>query len=168
MTDSRQDGARGFVTALGVQLALFAAQLVIGIVVNLYAPIPAAHPGSASRGGGYFANLGRVIPWALTSGPATLAAHVALGLALIAIGIVLVVLAVRAGGAGGITLSSLGLAFTIGAAFNGGSFLIFGNDDNLSSLIMGILFTAAAASYVLALVTALRRPAAAVHGTAAP
>jgi hypothetical protein len=140
-----------------VQLALFAAQLIIGIVVNLYTRIPDTHPGSSSRGGGYFADLGRVIAWALTSGPLTLGLHVALGLALIVVGIGAVAGAARAGGAGIITLSLLGLAFTIGAAFNGGSFLIFGNGDNLSSLIMEVLFTAAAASYVIALAAALNR-----------
>lgn len=125
---------------LGVQLALFAVQLVIGIVVNLYTTIPDAHPGSSSRGGAYFSNLSTVLWWALfrrSGHPAR--AHRArpgadparpradpLGL-----------------GAGALrtTLVTVAAACTIGAAFNGGSFLNFGNHDNLSSLIMEILFT---------------------------
>lgn len=141
---------------LGVQLALFAAQLVIGIVVNLYAAIPDAHPGSSSRGGAYFSNLGTVLWWALSAGPAILAVHVALGLALILLALALVPLGLGAG-ALRTTLVSLAAACTIGAAFNGGSFLIFGNHDNRSSLIMEILFTAAATCYVITLVASSRQ-----------
>jgi hypothetical protein len=47
---------------------------------------------------------------------------------------------------------------TIGAAFNGGSFLIFGDDDDLASLIMECLFTIAAACYVTTLVRVNRLP----------
>jgi hypothetical protein len=144
--------------ALAVQLSLFAAELIIGIVVNLYVKVPDVHPGSASLGGGYFGNLAAVLSWALLTGPIPLTLHVILGLALIGFGLGLVVLA-RGGGPLQATLIRFGALFTIGAAFNGGSFLIFGNDDNLSSLIMEILFTAAAACYVITLVRAASRPA---------
>lgn len=147
--------ARILRAALAVQLALFAAQLIIGIVVNLYVKVPDVHPGSASAAPatGYFGDLGAVLAWALTAGPFPLTLHVVLGIVLIVIGLGLIPLA-RGGGAAQIILTTIAALCTIGAAFNGGSFLIFGNDDNLSSLIMESLFTAAATCYVTVLVRA--------------
>ncbi len=147
--------ARILRAALAVQLALFAAQLIIGIVVNLYVKVPDVHPGSASAAPatGYFGDLGAVLAWALTAGPVPLTLHVVLAIVLIVIGAGLIPLA-RRGGPAQIILTTLAALCTIGAAFNGGSFLIFGNDDNLSSLIMESLSTAAAACYVTVLVRA--------------
>ncbi|MDQ2738072.1 MAG: hypothetical protein M3Y35_05505, partial [Actinomycetota bacterium] len=147
--------ARILRAALAVQLALFAAQLIIGIVVNLYVKVPDVHPGSASGSPttGYLGDLGAVLAWALTAGPVPLTLHVVLAIVLIVIGLGLVPLA-RHGGPAQIILTTLAAACTIGAAFNGGSFLIFGNNDNLSSLIMESLSTAAAACYVTVLVRA--------------
>ncbi len=147
--------ARILRAALAVQLALFAAQLIIGIVVNLYVKVPDVHPGSASAAPttGYLDDLGAVLAWALTAGPFPLTLHVVLAIVLIVIGLALIPLA-RRGGPAQIILTTFAAACTIGAAFNGGSFLIFGNDDNLSSLIMESLSTAAAACYVTVLVRA--------------
>lgn len=150
---------------LAVQLSLFAAELIIGIVVNLYLKVPDVHPGSASAapGPGYFGDLLAVLAWALSAGPFALTLHVALGLALIVLGFVLIPLA-RGSGATAITLITLAALFTLGAALNGGSFLIFGNDDSLSSLIMESLFTAAATCYVITLVRGTRSPASPAAG----
>lgn len=160
--------ARILRAALAVQLALFAAQLIIGIVVNLYVKVPDVHPGSASAAPstGYFGDLGAVLAWAVTAGPVP---HVVLTIVLIVIGLGLIPLA-RGGGPAQIILTTLAALCTIGAVFNGGSFLIFGNDDNLSSLIMESLAAAAAAAtcYVIVLVRATAAVPSPLHARGAP
>ena len=138
---------------LAVQLGLFGGQLIMGMVVNLYVQIPDVHPGTANGEHGYFVDLVGSLIWAMSGGPVGLTLHVFLGLALILLGLALVHVA-RSAGRTQIALLVAGVLLTIGAAFNGGSFLIFGNDDNLSSLLMEILFTSASACYIVALVGA--------------
>ncbi len=82
--------ARILPAALAVQLALFAAQLIIGIVVDLYAKVPDIHTGSASAAltTGYLVmslpgDLGALIAWVLTNGPVPLRLHVVLAIVLI-------------------------------------------------------------------------------------
>ncbi len=81
-------------------------------------------------------------------GAAVLAAHAALGLALIVLAFGVAAHAIRLGRRSVIFWSVLGGLLVIGAGFNGASFLDFGHDS--SSLIMALLAFAAIASYATA------------------
>lgn len=126
---------------------LLLAQFVLGMVVNLFVQVTAHHPGAQAAD--YFSGSGASIGWAIADGPGWLAAHVALGLALILAGIIGLVFALRTGGAGPITTAVIGLLTILGAAFNGASFLDYNHD--FSSMIMAGLFAAALASYTIGL-----------------
>lgn len=141
---------------LTVQLILLAAQFVLGMAVNLYVRIPAVHPGSVRPGSDYFSGLARAVPWALASGPQPLRLHVMLGLLTLAVAIVVVAVALWTGGRGRAAAAWAGLAFVIGAGFNGGSFLIFGSGDSLASLLMACLFLLAVLVYGVALLLDVR------------
>lgn len=122
---------------------LLVAQFLIGMVVNLYVKIPGVHPGST--GSDYFGRLFQGVPWAVAHGAVPLQLHAALGLALEALTLVLVVLAVRARRRAWLVVTLLGALGVILAGFNGGSFLNYGHD--FSSLFMSIGFAIALAAY---------------------
>ena len=137
--------------ALAGQLILLAAQFVLGMAVNLFARIPAAHPGSVRPGSDYFTSLARAVSWALTGGQVLLRLHVIAGLLAVVAGLVLVPAAMWAGGRRRVVAAWSGLAFVVGAGFNGGSFLIFGDGDRLASFLMASLFLLAVVVYAVAL-----------------
>jgi hypothetical protein len=120
-----------------------ALQFLLGMLVNLFVQIPAAHPGA---NGGYFAGVPRVVAWALGAGAFALRLHVALGIALFVAGIVLLGMAIGARRRAWVWSATLGLFGVFGAAGNGASFLIFHHD--FSSFLMSLGFTIAAAAYV--------------------
>lgn len=157
-------GARLWRAALIVQLILLAAEFVAGMAANLYARVPAVHPGSVRPGTDYFTDLARAERWVLGSGPPALPVHVVLSLLIGVAAIGLVVVAVRAGGRGRAVVAWAGLALIVGAGFNGGSFLVFGDGDRLASFLMACLFLAAVLCYAAGLARerqlAARRPAA--------
>jgi hypothetical protein len=128
-----------------VLLVLFQASL--GMAVNLFVTVPGHHPGS--KPSNYLTGSADSVGWALSHGVVLLAAHVALGLALVVVAIALAVVVLRARRRAVAAWSVLGGLLTIGAAFNGASFLDF--NTNVSSLLMALLAFAAIASYVAAL-----------------
>jgi len=130
-----------------LMVLLVLCQAAVGMAVNLYVTIPGHHPGSQPSN--YLTGSADSIGWALGHGVVVLAAHVALGLALVLVAIALAVVVLRARRRAVAVWSVLGGLLTIGAAFNGASFLDFGK--NASSLIMALLTFAAIASYVAAL-----------------
>jgi drug/metabolite transporter (DMT)-like permease len=87
---------------------------------------------------------------------------VILGILLIVAGFILIALAASSGHRGVLIASILGALFTLGAAFNGASFLNF--NDDLSSMIMAGLFAAAMACYVVVLFHLNNAPAPAGTG----
>ena len=129
-----------------VAALLVVVQVGLGTGVNLYVAVPRGHPGST--GADYFTRSARSVGWAVGQGTLTLAAHAALGLLLVVMALVLAVraLTAHAGAAGGLCVAAA--ALVIGAAFNGASFLDFG--DALSSLLMALLGLGALVCYVLA------------------
>lgn len=159
MTDDQLDaagpapGARALPwrACLAGQLAVLAAQFVLGMAVNLFARVPAVHPGSVRAGSDYFTSLARAVSWAVTSGGVLLRLHVIAGLLTVAAGLVLVPAAMWAGGRRRAVAAWSGLAFVVGAGFNGGSFLIFGDGDKLASFLMASLFLLAVVVYGVAL-----------------
>jgi len=114
-------------TSLGMSVALLV-QFGLGMWVSLYVTVP-----GRDQGGGEFAAIGR----ALSSGPAALATHAALGLFLLLGSIVLVVRAVAARRPILIVTTAVSLLATAGAAASGGAFVNAGQDG--ASLSMALL-----------------------------
>lgn len=139
--------------AIVVVLALLLVQYAVGMVVNLYVDIPASHPGA--RPSNYLVGSIHSVGWALAHGPGALAAHTALGLLLVVATFHAVALARRTARRA-TALAAMGALFTIGAGFNGASFLDY--SESVSSLIMALLFALAVVAYTAALVS-LSRPA---------
>jgi hypothetical protein len=122
-------------------LVLLIVQFAIGVVVNLYATIPAA-----DRGSGILGAIGR----ALSNGPASLAAHAGLGLLIAVTAVALVVRSILARHALAIVLSGLGLLAIIAAAFNGARFVADGGPSS-ASLAMALATAAAMLCYAISL-----------------
>jgi hypothetical protein len=104
-------------------LAMLIVQFAIGMVVNLYATIPAKDKGS-----GIFGAIGK----ALTNGPASLATHAGLALLIVLAAIALVVRSIVTRHAASIVLSAIGLAAIVAAAVNGARFVADGGPANAS------------------------------------
>jgi hypothetical protein len=158
VTASRDTGpaARLWRAALTAQLILLAAEFVAGMAGNLYGRLPAVHPGSVRAGTDYFTDLGQAERWVTASGPPVLQVHVLLSLLIGVAAIALLVIAARAGGRGRAFVAWAGLVVIVGAGFNGGSFLIFGDGDRLASFAMALLFLLAVVSYAAGLARELR------------
>jgi hypothetical protein len=131
---------------LGVAILLIA-QVAVGMVVNLYVTVPAHHPGAQPAS--YFAGSLRSIAWAIGDGTLALAIHASLGLAIVAIAIWVAIRAVmlRSGWVGLTSVFAAGL--TVGAGFNGASFVDF--NHNTSSLLMALLALSAVSCYLAVL-----------------
>jgi hypothetical protein len=122
-------------------LAMLIVQFAIGIVVNLYATIPAKDKGS-----GIFGAIGR----ALTNGPASLATHAGLGLLIVLAAVALVVRSIVSRHIASIVLSVIGLAAIVAAAFNGARFVADGGPAN-ASLAMALSTAVAMLCYAIGL-----------------
>jgi hypothetical protein len=140
-------GGRRAVRVAGVNLAvclLLLVQYLLGMVANLFVTIPAHHPGAGAAN--YFSGSASGLGWVIPNGPGWLAAHAALGLALVLVAIASLVLTWGRAGRLCTATSALGLLAIIGAGFNGLSFLDFGH--NFSSMIMAGLWALALACYL--------------------
>jgi len=122
-------------------LAMLIVQFAIGIVVNLYATIPAKDKGSGIVGA-----IGR----ALTNGPASLATHAGLGLLIVLAAIALVVRSIVTRHTASIVLSAIGLAAIVSAALNGARFVADGGPAN-ASLAMALSTALAMLCYSIGL-----------------
>jgi hypothetical protein len=122
-------------------LAMLIVQFAIGIVVNLYATIPAGDKGSGIVGA-----IGR----ALTNGPGSLATHAGLGLLIVLASVALVVRSIIARHTGGIVTSVVGLLAIASAALNGARFVADGGPAN-ASLAMALSTAVAMLSYATGL-----------------
>jgi hypothetical protein len=118
-------------------------QYLLGMAVNVFVVLPARHPGA--NAGNYFGGAASGLGWVIASGPGWAAAHATFGLALIVAAIAAVVLA-RGYGRAAVSLPAVGLLAVIGAAFNGVSFVNYG--QAFSSMIMAGLWALALACYV--------------------
>jgi hypothetical protein len=127
--------------ALAMTLLLLC-QFALGMVTNLYLTIPRHHPGFEPSS--YLSGSARSVGWAIAHGSTGLAAHAALGLALVASALLTALYAIVL--RQGRTAAIAGALLIVGAGFNGASFLDFNHD--ISSLIMALLFAAALLAYV--------------------
>lgn len=113
------------------------AQYGLGMGVNLYARVPAA-----DHGAGVAAALGR----ALTSQPAVLAVHAALGLLMLVAGVSVLTRAILARHHRAIAASAAGLAATVAAAVSGATFV--SSQQASASMTMAVLTGVALACYL--------------------
>ena len=121
--------------SLGI-CVMITAQMILGVGVNLYVHVPAADQGHG---------LATALGHALTSQPATLAAHAILGTLLLAAGVSVLVHAIRAPHRLAIAASAAGLAASTGAAASGAAF-VSGSRAG-ASMAMAVLTGAALLSY---------------------
>jgi hypothetical protein len=126
---------------------LLAAQFLVGMLVNLYVQVPAAHPGANSSE--YFSGVAQGVAWALLHAPLWLQVHSIVGLLLFIASIVLIAFAIAARRRAWIILSIIGLFGIMAAGFNGASFMNYGHD--FSSLLMSLGSLLAAIPYVIGL-----------------
>jgi hypothetical protein len=149
--------ARPSTRSLTTQAALLCALLIVqffaGMITNLYVTIPDSHPGAGASN--FFSGASAALGWAVASGPAWLAVHASLGMALAAASLLFIVNAVRSRDRMWIWLSVAGALLIIGAGFNGASFLVFNHD--FSSLIMSGLFALSLGSYLAGIFFVSRR-----------
>ncbi len=144
---------RGLTAQAAVLCGLLLVQFFLGMITNLFVTIPDNHPGTGTNN--FFAGAPAALSWAVASGPAWLAAHAALGMALAAASLIFIVNAVRSRDRMWIWLSVVGALLLIGAGFNGASFLVFNHD--FSSLIMSGLFALSLGAYLAGIFFAARR-----------
>ena len=143
-TTTRQSRLR-MLTA--IILLLLAAQFLIGMLVNLFVQVPAAHPGANAPE--YFSGVATGVAWALLHAPLWLQIHTIVGLLLFIASIILIAFAIAARRRAWIIVSIIGLLGIMAAGFNGASFMNYGHD--FSSLFMSLGFLLAAIPYVIGL-----------------
>ena len=108
-------------------------QFLAGMLLNLFVTIPSKHPGSS--GSNYFSRSSHSLIWALSgSGGWELAVHVYLGLLLVIGSLSLFIRAVALHNKRWSIAGGVAALFTLGAFFNGLSFIDFNKD--FSSMIM--------------------------------
>jgi hypothetical protein len=131
---------------LGAILAVLA-QTGIGMVVNLYAKIPAQHPGAHPSS--YFTGSARSVVWAISHGTLALATHATLGVVVVVFATAVAVSAIRGSSRALKVWLIVAAGLVIGAGFNGASFLDFNHDT--SSLLMALLALGSVVCYSIAL-----------------
>jgi hypothetical protein len=134
--------------AIGL-LAGYALQFLAGMLLNLFVTIPTKHPGDS--GSNYLARSWHSLVWTLSGhGGWELAFHVYLGCLLVVGSISLFTGAAIRHNTKWLVAGGVAALFTIGAFFNGMSFIDFNKD--ISSMIMATCWLAAVSSLVAACV----------------
>jgi hypothetical protein len=129
---------------LGTAAALLV-QFLAGMTVNLFVELPKVHPGSQAKE--YFSGVVESIVWAIIQGKAYLQLHVLLGLLLVLSSSSILVLSIATKQRKWVVAGIMGWVGTIGAGFNGGSYLNYGHE--LSSFLMAVGFLMAIISYAI-------------------
>jgi hypothetical protein len=135
-------------------LAGYALQFLAGMTLNLFVTIPAKHPGASSSE--YFSGALRGLGWALADkGGWALAVHAYLAVALVLGSVVLCYLSVQSHLKRWIVASTIAMLVTVGALFNGLSFINYNHD--ISSMIMAICWLTAVGALVFVLIKSDKR-----------
>lgn len=135
-------GAVGLVWGFGVQFA-------VGMLLNLFVTIPDRHPGAG--GAEYFSASGSGLIWALSFGGGwALFVHTVIAVLLTVGCIVLFLRSLARAGRGWRWLTAVAALATLGALFNGLSFIDYAHD--ISSAIMAGAWLIAVGSLTLGLV----------------
>lgn len=135
-----------------VACLLLLAQYLLGMVVNLYVTLPSRHPGASASN--YLSGIASGLGWLIPDGPAWAAVHASFGLALVVAAYAAIVLARGQGSRVYLVTAVLGALAITGAAFNGVSFLNYG--QAFSSMIMAGLWALALGCYLTGLFCAVR------------
>lgn len=126
----------------------FAIQFFAGMVLNLFVNVPSKHPGAMATD--YFSGVWSGLGWALSGGGGwTMAFHVYLAIALVLGTLSIVYHSIRAKNSTWVSASTVAAIFTIGALFNGLSYINY--DHDFSSLIMALAWLVAVVALVVAL-----------------
>ncbi|HEY5319677.1 MAG TPA: hypothetical protein VIJ76_02265 [Galbitalea sp.] len=142
-----------------VLLWLFGLQFVAGMVLNLFVKLTTHHPGTVS--GDYFSRSWASLVWALSGGGGwTLVVHAGIAVILFLGALALFLRSFGRRGRGWRWASGLVAFFTLGALFNGLSFLDFNED--FSSMIMASCWLVAVSLVTFALVRS-RKQVATMH-----
>jgi hypothetical protein len=139
----RQELRHGFL----VILIVLVVQFTLGTAVNLFVTIPHEHPGSNPPE--YFSGVVQSVTWAVLHGHVLLILHAVLGLVLVGAGFGIMARAIRSRDRATIWTATIGAVATLGAGFNGGSYLNYHED--FSSMIMAGFFAIAVIAYVIGL-----------------
>lgn len=132
-----------------VLLILYGLQFFAGMTLNLFVTIASNHPGSNAKN--YFSGAGHGLVWALSgAGGWELAAHVYLALILVLASIGLFTSSLKYKSGNWMWSSAVATLFTIGALFNGLSFINY--NHNVSSMIMASCWLIAVGAIVYGLV----------------
>lgn len=130
-------------TEFGLVIGLLA-QYLLGMAVNLFVKIPASHPGAEPPE--YFSGVVQSVAWAVTDGGGLwLTLHAGLGLLLVVGALTAILQSIGSRDRAAVATTVVGFVCVLGAGFNGGSFLNYGED--FSSMIMASLFAVAVGSY---------------------
>jgi len=135
-----------------VACLLLLAQYLLGMVVNIYVVLPSHHPGASASN--YLSGIASGIGWLIPDGPTWAAAHAAFGLALVVAAYAAITLARGQRSRVYLVTAALGALAITGAAFNGASFLNYG--QAFSSMIMAGLWALALGCYLTGLFCAAR------------
>jgi hypothetical protein len=123
------------------QLLILLVQAGLGMVVNLYASLPAA-----DQGKGVMASFGD----AVAKGPASLAIHAIVGMLVLINACMLIVFSLTVRSMTARVCSAIGLVCVIGAAMSGAAFVNAApNSGNGASLTMALLTLVALACYAV-------------------
>jgi hypothetical protein len=138
-------------------LVWYAVQFIAGMTLNLFVTLPTTRPGTV--GADYFARSGASLLWALAgSGGPALLIHAWIAVILLIGAVSLFVQSLRRGGRGWRLGSGIAAFFTLGALFNGMSFLDY-NEDFSSAIMAGCWLIAVAAVITPLIRTSTRRTA---------
>jgi hypothetical protein len=131
--------------AIGLLLG-YGLQFLAGMLLNLFVTIPSKHPGSS--GSNYVSQSSHSLIWTLSgAGGWELTVHVYLGLLLVIGSLSLFFRAIRLHDKRWLIAGGLAALFTLGAFFNGLSFIDFNKD--FSSMIMATCWLAAVGALVV-------------------
>lgn len=136
-----------------VMLIAYAAQFVMGMLLNLFVKIPVVHPGTSGRE--YFSRSFTSLFWALSgAGGTALLIHALLGSVIFVGAVAFFAASLLRRARGWRWLSGIAAFFTFGAFFNGMSFLDYG--ENFSSAIMAGCWLISTGTVVVALIRSPR------------
>ncbi len=145
-------------------LWLFGMQFVAGMVLNVFVTTPKHHPGTSA--GDYFSRSWSSLLWALSGGGGwALLVHASIALILFLGMLTLFLRSLGPNGRGWRWALGIAAFFTLGALFNGLSFLDF--NENFSSMIMASCWLVAVALLVFLLVRVRARGEGASSGESA-
>jgi hypothetical protein len=126
---------------------LILVQSGVGMFVNLFVSIPKRHSGAQPHN--YVTGSLKSVAWAIDHGALALAVHTVLGVLLAIMVIGIAAKSLRLPRRSLALWSILGALLTVGAGFNGASFLDY--NKNASSFVMAVLAFGAVASFFVVL-----------------